>query len=567
MMVRYYFYVIYIEGVAWLGLGHSHLMKDTPFDYQKALEAYQSALRTLATIEIADLWYGIGYLYMKFNSWNQADAAFQSAFKIAEGALTAAVEDSAHPLASQTVLLSRLSEIAYRRLFILNVQGQPPDAMFLDLIERSPPQGLAPADTLAIVSHGRLQLKDFEGAARAARAALMDNPSHSPSILRLSCALMEMGRHSDCRELLGTLLHDNDRDLVAHYLLARSHLAKGEFHEAHQEFQSAIMRPSACTAEFWVSIACLYFQLDQTREAFEALMFALKLKPTSPRVWSNLGVLYERCGQNIEAEVAYRKALEHDGGKCETAHSRLAILSPLIREAEKAANEENVDIKVGSGSSKPNEEANGDDKVIPPKLENSNDASSNNKLPQAEADTLGSGAVPTEAELWEVISNLYVITVANFSEWAAGEDGSVDVYIPGWVDFRMVANDDIEDGNDYEEEENKLNMNIVNSRVNNQQIKSIKNISNSTTVSTSIKNSLDSVQQLQPHVGSTSSPSVIIQDGQISNKEQNLSNNNGTVKMDQPAVKTEEKRNQEQEGSENKGGNDMNSSEDVEMNA
>eukprot|EP00388_Colpodella_angusta_P006422 GDKJ01019000.1.p1 GENE.GDKJ01019000.1~~GDKJ01019000.1.p1 ORF type:complete len:512 (+),score=85.61 GDKJ01019000.1:32-1567(+) len=382
------------DGVAWLGLGHSHLMKDTPVDNHKALEAYQTAMRTLPTMEVIDLWYGIGYLYLKFQSWNQAEKAFAAAFRIAEERLSIAISREERRLSSETALLARLSEIAYRRLHIREMQGLPPDATLLTLIERSPPPGLTMPDAMATVAFGRLQLGDLEGAARVSRAALSEQPIHTPSILRLACALIEMGRHADGQQLLETMLDEND--LVAHYILARSYLARGMFQEAHQQFQNSILRPNSNTGEFWVSIACLYYKLEQRREAFEALMYALKLKPTSARVWFNLGVLYEHCGQIVEAEVAYNKALENDPN-FDAAKARVCVVSPLVREAERG-------------------------------------------MIDGEAATLRtpiSMPSPSQAQLWEVLSNQHVMTLPNLSEWCTGEDVSVDVLILGGTDLHL----------------------------------------------------------------------------------------------------------------------------------
>ncbi len=63
------------NGDIWCALGHLHLMMD---DLPKAYSAYQQALVTLPNPKEARIWYGIGILYDRNNSLEQAEEAFSN---------------------------------------------------------------------------------------------------------------------------------------------------------------------------------------------------------------------------------------------------------------------------------------------------------------------------------------------------------------------------------------------------------------------------------------------------------------------------------------------------------
>ena len=63
------------DGDAWGWLGYCYLMVD---DVPKAFTAYQQALYLMPSPQDPYLWYGLGILYERYNSYDQADEYFNS---------------------------------------------------------------------------------------------------------------------------------------------------------------------------------------------------------------------------------------------------------------------------------------------------------------------------------------------------------------------------------------------------------------------------------------------------------------------------------------------------------
>lgn len=80
--IEYYVKLITIDsenGPAWTALGHCYLLVE---DLQKSFNAYQRALYSLEDIKDPQLWYGIGILYEKFESYNHAISALIAVLKM-----------------------------------------------------------------------------------------------------------------------------------------------------------------------------------------------------------------------------------------------------------------------------------------------------------------------------------------------------------------------------------------------------------------------------------------------------------------------------------------------------
>jgi len=67
------------NGPAWTALGHCYLLIE---DIHKAFNAYQHALYVLEDIKDPQLWYGIGILYEKFESYDNAISALIAVLKM-----------------------------------------------------------------------------------------------------------------------------------------------------------------------------------------------------------------------------------------------------------------------------------------------------------------------------------------------------------------------------------------------------------------------------------------------------------------------------------------------------
>lgn len=67
------------NGPTWAALGHCYLLTD---DIHKAFNAYQHSLYCLDDIRDPQLWYGIGILYEKFESYDHAISALIAVLKM-----------------------------------------------------------------------------------------------------------------------------------------------------------------------------------------------------------------------------------------------------------------------------------------------------------------------------------------------------------------------------------------------------------------------------------------------------------------------------------------------------
>lgn len=81
--IQYYLKMTEIDpenGPSWAAIGHCYLLSD---DINKAFNAYQQALYCLEDIRDPQLWYGIGILYEKFESYDHAISALIAVLKMA----------------------------------------------------------------------------------------------------------------------------------------------------------------------------------------------------------------------------------------------------------------------------------------------------------------------------------------------------------------------------------------------------------------------------------------------------------------------------------------------------
>lgn len=97
-----------------------------------------------------------------------------------------------------------------------------------------------------------------------------------------------------------------------------------KFREAYDCFQAA-KHKSPTDAIFWTSFAILLFLQNKFTASFEAIIKASTLKPDLCEIWYNLGILYEKCNQPEEANIAFQKVLELQPGHTETLKRIMAL--------------------------------------------------------------------------------------------------------------------------------------------------------------------------------------------------------------------------------------------------
>lgn len=74
------------------------------------------------------------------------------------------------------------------------------------------------------------------------------------------------------------------------YLLAEISMLQQDYIQAYDYFQQAVLR-SPRSAQIWISIATLYYHINQFEEALEAIMRSIRLNPFIYQSWYNIGVL------------------------------------------------------------------------------------------------------------------------------------------------------------------------------------------------------------------------------------------------------------------------------------
>lgn len=108
------------------------------------------------------------------------------------------------------------------------------------------------------------------------------------------------------------------------YIKGRCYLMLQKFREAYDCFQAA-KHKSPTDAIFWTSFAILLFLQNKFTASFEAIIKASTLKPDLCEIWYNLGILYEKCNQPEEANIAFQKVLELQPGHTETLKRIMAL--------------------------------------------------------------------------------------------------------------------------------------------------------------------------------------------------------------------------------------------------
>ncbi|KAK5102265.1 glucose repression mediator protein [Exophiala xenobiotica] len=98
------------------------------------------------------------------------------------------------------------------------------------------------------------------------------------------------------------------------YLLGRAYQERDAHREAHGAFQQAVYsEPSASV--YWLSIAILFFRINQYRDSFDAMDRSVRLNPFAAITWLNLDILYARCQQGSDAFDAIQRSSELEGGQ------------------------------------------------------------------------------------------------------------------------------------------------------------------------------------------------------------------------------------------------------------
>lgn len=278
-------------GEAWAVLAHCYVMTD---DLPKAYQAYQNALNHLQDPSDPNLWYGIGLLYDRYGSLDNALEAFLAVLRIAPN-------------------FERAIEVCFCIGIIYKEQRKLDEAMnYFNKVSlaANPPPPLTRADGWYQIGHVNELKRDIAKALEMYSLALRENPGHAKTLQNLGW--LEFSHKNNEREairLLQSSLEADRNDGQTWYLLGRVYMQIKEFRQAYDAYQQAVYRDGN-NATFWCSIGVLYYSMNQYRDAMDAYARAIRLNPSVSEVWFDLGTLYESCGQTNDAIDAYRRAAE-----------------------------------------------------------------------------------------------------------------------------------------------------------------------------------------------------------------------------------------------------------------
>ena len=282
------------NGLAWIALGHCYLLKA---EYQKCFNAYQKALYKLPNTRDPQLWYGIGLLYTKFETYEYAEPAFQAVLRIDPD-------------------FEQKNEVLYKLGHIYHKTGNLENAIsYLRncMIGENTPSSRKVEALCCLGSCFEKQGKTEE-AVQMYKEALELNPTNFKTLEFLGWCLSDSDEEACLDYLKRALEHVGENSAEEgdlHYLLGRLYLKQQNFPESQNELQKAIFKnPNSYV--YWTSIGILYAQAQQPNDAFECLVKASTLAQDRADVWRNMGALYEQCQQREEALLSYQRAFSYD---------------------------------------------------------------------------------------------------------------------------------------------------------------------------------------------------------------------------------------------------------------
>ncbi len=211
-------------GEAWAVLAHCYVMTE---DLPKAYQAYQNALNHLQDPSDPNLWYGIGLLYDRYGSLDNALEAFLAVLRIAPN-------------------FERAIEVCFCIGIIYKEQRKLDEAMsYFNKVSLSqnPPPPLTRADGWYQIGHVNELKRDISKALEMYNLALQENPRHAKTLQNLGW--LEFSHKNNEREairLLQMSVEADTNDGQTWYLLGRVYMQIKEFRQAYDAYQQAVYR-------------------------------------------------------------------------------------------------------------------------------------------------------------------------------------------------------------------------------------------------------------------------------------------------------------------------------------
>ena len=290
--IEYFLQIISVDpvnGPAWTALGHCYLLVN---DLQNSFRAYQHALYALNDIKDSQLWYGIGILYEKFESYDHAISALIAVLKMSP-------------------MFYQKSEIFYKLGMIYAKTDKLKSARkyFQQSIE---------ANTFTLKRKTDTHLKigllyEHENELQCAHSeylnALVEEKQNYRLYQHLGWINLRLGNYQKALEYITEADKVKPDHSDSLYTKGRCHMELKDYRRAVELLMQATAKNSHESA-YWTSLAIIYFKNGDYFESFENIIKATSLDTFRTEVWYNLGILYEKCKQPEQALIAYQKVQE-----------------------------------------------------------------------------------------------------------------------------------------------------------------------------------------------------------------------------------------------------------------
>lgn len=290
---------------AWSSLAYCYLMQD---DVQKAFSAYQQALFYAPNSKDPYLWYGLGILYERHGSDNQAEEFFISALRCDPS-------------------FEKSSEIFYRLGIIFKNKKEFDKSIdCFQYILKKPPRPLTESDVKFQIGVLYENQGDTASSREIFNSISTENPRHLRTQQYVAWSEFNTGNFETAIAKINACLELDDSNANSWYIIGRCYVAQRNYTKSCEAYQQAVLR-NGKNPVFWCSIGLMYFQIQQYRDALDKFSKAIHLNSQLWEVWWNLGILYETCNNQIpDAIASYKRALEVDPSNA-LVHQRLTLLS------------------------------------------------------------------------------------------------------------------------------------------------------------------------------------------------------------------------------------------------
>ncbi|CAL1527207.1 unnamed protein product [Lymnaea stagnalis] len=298
---------------------------------EKAEEAYKNALKYRPNM--ADVHYNLGILLQNQNRLTEAVESYKKAIQFRPklsvahlnlGIITSQMGDVelAKKIYSHCADLDtsglkdpRLHDgtkisclFNHGRLLMDQDKLQESLEMFNTALQRRPDH-YPPQSIYNMIGEVYYKMQRFSEAEKWYKEALTVKPDHLPAHLTMAKLMQAKGLHSDAESWLDKAKRHHPSDLTIDFHRAQLYASINRLNDSIAIFERLLPLLSHDFDTVYNS-ANAYREADMKQKAEEMYLAAVKLKPSEPAAWMNLGAMLHINAKYTQAEQAYLKALE-----------------------------------------------------------------------------------------------------------------------------------------------------------------------------------------------------------------------------------------------------------------